>query len=125
MKPHIPYAEKLKDPRWQKKRLKVLEHAEWRCQLCGAQHKPLHVHHSYYTKRKDPWQYPLGSLIAVCEACHEIIHRTVRQPTGPNAPGKWTLVFKSNRTKEPIVNQHPITPGEKFAALKAMLERQP
>jgi len=28
------YAEKLKDPRWQKKRLERLDLAEWECEIC-------------------------------------------------------------------------------------------
>ena len=29
------YSEKLKDPRWQKKRLEILERDNFRCQYCG------------------------------------------------------------------------------------------
>ena len=28
------YSQKLKDPRWQKKRLQILERDEWNCQIC-------------------------------------------------------------------------------------------
>lgn len=68
------YTEKLKDPRWQKMRLKVMEYAKFRCQICGAKERTLHVHHSYYAKGKEPWEYPAGSLICVCEVCHEKLH---------------------------------------------------
>jgi hypothetical protein len=68
------YSEKLKDPRWQKKRLKVMEYANWRCQICGCKDKTLHIHHSYYIRGKQPWQYPEGSLICICHACHDKIH---------------------------------------------------
>lgn len=68
------YSELLKDPRWQKKRLEILEYAQWRCQICGRKDRTLHVHHSYYTNGKKPWQYPNGSMIAVCEPHHEMIH---------------------------------------------------
>lgn len=70
----IPYSELLQDPRWQKKRLEILEYAGWRCQICGAQNITLHVHHSRYIKNKKPWQYPNGSLIAVCKPHHEMLH---------------------------------------------------
>ncbi len=30
----MTYAEQLKDPRWQKRRLEILQRDEWRC-LCG------------------------------------------------------------------------------------------
>lgn len=78
----MTYAEKLKDPRWQKKRLAVLSHARFRCQLCGARDKTLHVHHSYYARNKEPWQQPTGSMISLCESCHDRYHgkRTVIEP---------------------------------------------
>lgn len=74
------YAEKLKDPRWQKKRLQVLNHAKFRCQICGAKDRTLHVHHSYYEKGKEPWEYPTGSLISVCEDCHAMLHPKKQDP---------------------------------------------
>lgn len=76
----MSYSEKLKDPRWQKKRLKVFEYAQFRCQICGSKDKTLHVHHSYYTRGKEPWQYPTGSLICVCEKCHEKLHPKAATP---------------------------------------------
>lgn len=69
----MTYSEKLQDPRWQKKRLGVLNYAEWRCQLCGDSKKTLHVHHSFYDGR-DPWEYPNGSLSCLCSSCHENRH---------------------------------------------------
>lgn len=30
------YAEKFKDPRWQKKRLKIMERDNWKCCECGV-----------------------------------------------------------------------------------------
>lgn len=76
MSRRAPYSELLRDPRWQKKRLKILEYADWRCQICGVSDRTLHCHHSYYRKGKLPWQYPDGSIIAVCDDCHENkIHR--------------------------------------------------
>lgn len=70
----MTYSEKLRDPRWQKKRLKVMEHAKFRCQICGAKDQTLHVHHSYYTRGKEPWQYPDGALICICHECHRKLH---------------------------------------------------
>jgi len=40
------YADKLKDPRWQKKRLKIMERANWECESCGDSEKTLHIHHN-------------------------------------------------------------------------------
>ncbi len=86
----MTYLDKLKDPRWQKRRLKVMEYAHWRCQICGTKDNTLHCHHSYYTKGKEPWQYPDGSIICICDKCHRIIHPEREFPKaeeyGPTVP---------------------------------------
>jgi hypothetical protein len=69
------YWEKLKDPRWQKKRLEVLEKAEFTCSQCGDSESTLHVHHGYYCKGNEPWEYPVESLHCLCETCHEDVQR--------------------------------------------------
>lgn len=65
------YSEKLKDPRWQKLRLEVLERDGWACRNCGDKTETLHVHHTFYEFGKDPWDYDSASLWTLCEACHE------------------------------------------------------
>lgn len=64
------YFEKLKDPRWQKKRLKILERDNWSCQRCGENESTLHVHHKKYLPGKDPWDIPENLLITLCAECH-------------------------------------------------------
>lgn len=64
------YAEKLKDPRWQKKRLQILERDGWACQICDDTGSMLVVHHCDYQRDKDPWDYPDELLITLCEHCH-------------------------------------------------------
>jgi len=71
------YSEKLKNPLWQKKRLSVLKYANWRCQICGSKEKELHVHHSYYEKNKEPWEYDKNVMIAICDECHAKFHDKV------------------------------------------------
>ena len=66
------YSEKLRDPRWQKKRLKILERDDWTCQNCLDTDRPLNVHHKYYIKGCDPWEYPPEALVTLCEGCHVI-----------------------------------------------------
>jgi hypothetical protein len=70
------YAIKLQDPRWQKKRLKALEIAEWQCQECGATDKTLHVHHKKY--KGEPWDIPESDLQVLCKACHAEQHAKPR-----------------------------------------------
>jgi hypothetical protein len=64
------YSEKLKDPRWQKKRLEVLEAKNWRCECCGETEKTLNVHHIIYRKNANPWDYELDEFKVYCESCH-------------------------------------------------------
>lgn len=67
------YQDALRDPRWQKKRLKILERDGWKCVECNAEDKPLHVHHSYYHPGfEGPWAYPDHSLLTLCEECHSV-----------------------------------------------------
>lgn len=63
------YAQKLRDPRWQKKRLKILERDLWSCQQCGDTESTLHVHHRRYSPG-DPWDAPDEWLLTLCEECH-------------------------------------------------------
>lgn len=65
------YYEKLKDPRWQKKRLEVFQRDNWACKCCGSEDRPLHVHHLFYFKDKEPWEIHNGFLITLCEDCHK------------------------------------------------------
>jgi hypothetical protein len=69
------YSELLLDPRWQKKRLQILEAAEWRCAHCEDSEKTLHVHHLLYRKGAKPWEYEDRELIVLCADCHKSDHR--------------------------------------------------
>lgn len=64
------YAEKLKDPRWQRKRLEVFRRADFACEYCGVKDKPLSAHHTNYRKGLAPWDYTLSELLCLCDACH-------------------------------------------------------
>jgi len=67
----MTYAEKLKDPRWQRKRLEILERDDWACQWCGDNTSELHVHHLIYHWDSEPWEYQDEELITLCSSCHE------------------------------------------------------
>ena len=64
------YSEKLKDPRWQKKRLEVLKRDQWMCGICGDTEKTLHVHHKSYVSGGNPWDSPMEKLATLCDDCH-------------------------------------------------------
>lgn len=67
----MTYADKLKDPRWQKMRLEVFNRDEWTCQFCGAKDQTLHIHHLLY-QQCDPWECDQSLLKTLCEKCHEL-----------------------------------------------------
>lgn len=69
--PCMTYAEKLRDPRWQRKRLEILQRDDFTCRYCGSKDETLHVHHLQYQWGKDPWDYHSGHLLTLCATCHE------------------------------------------------------
>lgn len=70
----LSYYQKLKDPRWQKRRLEVLDSSGFACQLCSNESSTLHVHHNAYISGRDPWDYDEDQLTVLCEECHKNIH---------------------------------------------------
>jgi len=65
----MTYGDKLKDERWIKKRLSILEKDGFKCKNCLSRLN-LQVHHKAYLSGADPWQYPDYFLITLCEVCH-------------------------------------------------------
>lgn len=68
------YGEKLKDPRWQKKRLEVFQRDNWTCVSCNRNDQTLHVHHIRYYPGMEPWEYHNSMLVTYCELCHNTEH---------------------------------------------------
>ena len=68
------YSERLKDPRWQRKRLEIMQRADFKCEHCLDGHSTLHVHHRRYIAGRDPWDYQNCDLAALCENCHGAAH---------------------------------------------------
>ena len=69
------YSDKLKDPRWQKRRAEICQRDEWKCKLCGDNYETLHVHHKRYIKGNEPWEYEDDDLVTLCESCHGLVER--------------------------------------------------
>jgi len=72
------YSKKFKDPRWQKRRLEVLEKYGFECVNCGDDQNTLHVHHTHYIKGRNPWEYSDDELIVFCDKCHKAWHDAKR-----------------------------------------------
>ena len=69
----MTYLEKLKSPKWQKKRLEILERDNFSCKCCKNADSTLHVHHIKYIANTEPWEYDNDSLVSLCEMCHNEI----------------------------------------------------
>ena len=68
----MTYPEKLKDPRWQKKRLEVLDRDGFCCSMCKNDKLELQVHHKSY-RGINPWDTPLDELTTLCRYCQYVV----------------------------------------------------
>lgn len=68
------YRQFLSHPKWQKKRLKIMERDNWTCVQCGETELQLHVHHKRYMGEM-PWDTPDKYLETVCFICHYNEHK--------------------------------------------------
>jgi hypothetical protein len=65
----MKYADKLRDPRWQQKRLLIMNRDGWKCRDCGDGTQNLQVHHHHYAR--NPWEVDDYFLSTLCEDCHK------------------------------------------------------
>lgn len=69
--------ERYKHPKWQEKKASIIARDGWICQRCYEDcrktGKTVHVHHGYYRRNADPWEYPEDTLFTLCEDCHETV----------------------------------------------------
>jgi len=63
-----------KRPEWQRRRLEIMQKADFTCEDCRSSDKTLNVHHGYYERDRKPWEYPDEALHCLCEDCHEQRH---------------------------------------------------
>lgn len=91
------FQRKLRDPRWIRKKFSLFKNAQWKCQSPGCiaycipeelrsldslERFPLCVHHLYYERNLDPWNYPDSAFMVTCQKCHEerlIAERAVKK----------------------------------------------
>lgn len=65
------YQDKLKDTRWIKLAARVKDAADWKCEDCGRTDNGLEAHHCAYIPGREPWDYTINELMALCRGCHE------------------------------------------------------
>lgn len=63
------YSEKLKSPKWQKRRLEILQRDNFTCQICTDTETELQIHHKKYTG--EPYEAPEDDLVTMCKCCHK------------------------------------------------------
>lgn len=68
------YKSQYMHPKWQKRRLEILDGAGYQCQSCEDTEKTLHVHHKRYIKGRDVWDYADADLEVLCADCHKHEH---------------------------------------------------
>jgi hypothetical protein len=85
------YAALLRDPRWQRRRLHILQRDDFCCTACGNGESTLHVHHKRYSGK--PWEAADDDLQTLCEQCHAAI--------GPHPKGgvfyEWWILDDDNK----------------------------
>lgn len=89
----VSYSSKLQNPKWQRKRLEVLQRDDFCCKICKENNSALHVHHLKYNG--NPWESDIQELTTLCKDCHKLIHYL--EDSGHIG---WKLI-----TKEIIYNQ--------------------
>lgn len=73
----MDYKEQIKSPKWQKRRLEIMQRDNFTCQLCGDTESMLNVHHLCYHKKRNIWEYEDWELITLCENCHKEEHSSM------------------------------------------------
>lgn len=58
------------DPRWQRRRLEIMQRADFKCEACADGESTLNVHHVRYKRDVKPWEYTDKELICLCQDCH-------------------------------------------------------
>lgn len=87
------YGELLRDPRWQRKRLEILNRADFSCETCGDTESTLNVHHKIYRRGAKPWEYTDAELTALCEPCH-LEHHSARDRLNVELAGMDTSMLE-------------------------------
>lgn len=87
----MTYEEQLNDPKWKRKRYKILRRDGYECQCCKMSKDDgatLHVHHTYYLYDSYAWQYDDSALITYCSRCHAEFHENNEVPIYIERNGK-------------------------------------
>jgi hypothetical protein len=121
------YSEKLKSPKWQKKRLKIFERDSWKCRFCQSEERTLHVHHTEYIPGLDPWEYDDNLLLTLCEMCHNSDHLMNGALTKfilPQEVTEYDMGFLDNYTLEDMISNPEEFGGNVVEMAKSVLGKR-
>jgi 5-methylcytosine-specific restriction endonuclease McrA len=99
----VSYQTDLQLPRWQRKRLEILQRDDFECVRCGDRELQVVVHHRSYHLR--PWDCPEFDLETLCQSHHQDEHKrpldggptlfTLRQMIArAHSVGNWDEVWR-------------------------------
>ena len=74
VKNKFDYSSILKNPKWQKRRLEIMQRDNFTCQCCFNKDEELTVHHKYYISGVKPWDYSDSCYVTLCGSCHNNFH---------------------------------------------------
>lgn len=114
----MTYSEKLKDPRWQKRRLEIFNRDKFACRKCGDEKTTLAVHHLYYERGKEPWDYPADALVTLCEPCHNDEFEAKDVDRELLITLKKCGAFQDEILTLSHLFKRPMTPGEWYLVLR-------
>lgn len=114
------YGKALQSEEWKSLRKKILNRDNHTCRKCGSKEK-LQVHHKEYFIDENnlffkPNEYPLGSLITLCNKCHDEVHVKIKIPTKKVNKMKIIEYFKNNfsKSKEALNENNEFVNNEEY-----------
>ena len=116
----MEYKKLLLNPKWQKKRLEILQRDNFSCVVCGNgidTDTQVHVHHLSYGKGCMPWEYDNSNFVTLCEQCHSDVHNNklklcAPKNKKPKTDNKTRYVFYRNLLSDPKWDM--LTPNQKI-----------
>jgi 5-methylcytosine-specific restriction endonuclease McrA len=70
----MTYKQQLQNPLWQKKRLEIMQRDNFTCLMCNSNKHQLHIHHLYYEKNTEIYNYDNECYLTLCNICHDFFH---------------------------------------------------
>jgi hypothetical protein len=90
------------DPRWQQRRLEILQRDQWTCQRCGQREHSLQVAHLGYLPDWPPWELPPQQFCTLCRPCHTATVEERRAWQAHYRQRLWALPLLGGALYEPL-----------------------